>query len=182
MVISNLDGINCTSKRQTCVARKKREKMRKRKSWLIVKRVIFITNKNTELSPSDRRKAIRIWRKQSSIIETILVLIPNTDSIACRSADPKRLPRLGTKKKCFFSFSLSRQLPYIIDGYPYFSFFSRVLRNSTPRFVGPSVGLSVGPSVTLYLFKFFMVFGLTDPAPVIKWPQIRPLSTRTRLG
>ena len=27
--------------------------------------------------------------------------------------------------------------------------FSRVLRNSTPRFVGPSVGLSVGPSVGL---------------------------------
>ena len=25
--------------------------------------------------------------------------------------------------------------------------FSRVLRDSTPRFVGPSVGLSVGPSV-----------------------------------
>ena len=30
--------------------------------------------------------------------------------------------------------------------------FSRVLRDSTPRFVGPSVGPSVHPSVTLYFF------------------------------
>ena len=46
--------------------------------------------------------------------------------------------------------------------------FSRVLRDSTPRFVGPSVGPSVrpsiGPSVTLYFFGVFMVFGLTAPA------------------
>ena len=46
--------------------------------------------------------------------------------------------------------------------------FSRVLRDSTPHFVSPSVGPSV--------------FGLTAPAKIIKWPQIQPLPTRTRLG
>ena len=46
--------------------------------------------------------------------------------------------------------------------------FSRVLRVSTPRFVGPSVGLSVGPSVTLYFFGVFAVSGLTAPAQMIK--------------
>ena len=34
------------------------------------------------------------------------------------------------------------------------SFFSRVLRDSTPRFVSPSVRPSVGPSVTLLFFGF----------------------------
>ena len=33
--------------------------------------------------------------------------------------------------------------------------FSRVLRDSTPRFVGRSVGLSVGWSVTFYFFYEF---------------------------
>ena len=42
--------------------------------------------------------------------------------------------------------------------------FSRVLRDSSPRFVGPSVG----PSVTLYFFWVFAFFGLTAPAQVIK--------------
>ena len=54
--------------------------------------------------------------------------------------------------------------------------FSRVLRDSTTRFVGPSVGPSVRPSVgpsvrpsvTLYFFWFFAVYGLTAPAQVIK--------------
>ena len=41
--------------------------------------------------------------------------------------------------------------------------FSRVLRDSTPHFVGPSVG----PSVTIYFFCFFAVFGLTAPAQMI---------------
>ena len=49
--------------------------------------------------------------------------------------------------------------------------YSRVLRDSTPRFVGPSVRRSVGPSVGpshfTFLF-FFAVFGLTAPARVIK--------------
>ena len=45
--------------------------------------------------------------------------------------------------------------------------FSRVLRNSTPRFVGPSVRPSVRPSVTLYFFGGFAVFGLSDPAQMI---------------
>ena len=50
-------------------------------------------------------------------------------------------------------------------------FFSRVLSDSTSRFVGPSVGpsvrLSVGPSVTLYFSWVFAVFGLTAPAQMI---------------
>ena len=41
--------------------------------------------------------------------------------------------------------------------------FIRVLRDSTPRFVGPSVR----PSVTLYFFWVFAVFGLTAPAQMI---------------
>ena len=53
--------------------------------------------------------------------------------------------------------------------------FSPVLRDSTPRFVGPSVGpsvrRSVGPSVrrsvTLYFFGVFAVFGFTALAQVI---------------
>ena len=54
------------------------------------------------------------------------------------------------------------------------SIFSRVLRDSTTRFVGPSVRPSVGPSVrpsvTLYFFWFFAVFGLTAPAQMMEWP------------
>ena len=49
--------------------------------------------------------------------------------------------------------------------------FSRVLRDSTPRFVGRSVGPSVrrtvGPSVTLYFFGVNGVFGLTAPAQML---------------
>ena len=64
--------------------------------------------------------------------------------------------------------------------------FSSVLRDSTPRFVGPLVCPSVGPlvrrSITLYFFWVLAVFGLTAPAQMIKWPQMRPLPTRTRLG
>ena len=59
---------------------------------------------------------------------------------------------------------------------------SRLLRDSTPLFVGPSVGPLVHPSVTLYFFWVVAVFGLTAPAQVIKCPQIWPLPTRTRLG
>ena len=50
--------------------------------------------------------------------------------------------------------------------------FSRVLRDSTTRFVGPSVrrsvGPSVGPSVTLYFFRVFAVFGITAPAQMME--------------
>ena len=57
--------------------------------------------------------------------------------------------------------------------------FSRVLHDSTPRFVGPSVGpsvcQSVGPSVRplvllshFTFFSVFAVFGLTAPAQMIK--------------
>ena len=50
--------------------------------------------------------------------------------------------------------------------------FSRVLCDSTPRFVGPSVdpsigqsvGLSVRPSLTLYFFGVNVGFGLLAPA------------------
>ena len=67
--------------------------------------------------------------------------------------------------------------------------FSRVLHDSTTRFVGPSVRQSVRwsirrsvrPSVTLYFFWVFGVFGLTAPAQMMEWPQIWPLPTRTRL-
>ena len=48
-----------------------------------------------------------------------------------------------------------------------------------------SVRWSIGSSVTLYFFCFFVffaVFDLTAPAQVIKWPQIWPPPTRTRLG
>ena len=43
-------------------------------------------------------------------------------------------------------------------------FFSRVLRYPTPRFVGQSVGPSVCPSH----LTFFVAFGLTVPAQMIK--------------
>ena len=50
--------------------------------------------------------------------------------------------------------------------------FSRVLRDSTTRFVGPSVHPSVSPSVrrsvTLYFFWVFAVFGLTAHAQMIE--------------
>ena len=42
--------------------------------------------------------------------------------------------------------------------------FSRVLRDSTPRFVGPSVR----PSITFYFFGVFAVFDLTAPVQMIK--------------
>ena len=45
--------------------------------------------------------------------------------------------------------------------------FSRELRDSTPRFVGPSVRPSVRPSVTLYFFWVFGIFGFTAPAQMI---------------
>ena len=66
--------------------------------------------------------------------------------------------------------------------FPLSRIFSHVLRDSTPRFVGPSVRRSVRPSVTLYFFCVFTVFGLTAPAQMIWWPQLWPLPTRTRLG
>ena len=47
--------------------------------------------------------------------------------------------------------------------------FSRVLRDATPRFVGPSVGPSVRLSVCpSFALNFFAVFGLTAPAQMIK--------------
>ena len=82
--------------------------------------------------------------------------------------------------------------------------FSRVLRDSTTRFVGSSVSPSVRRSVGLFVrpsvrrsirpsirqsvrpshFTFFgfAVFGLTARAQMIEWPQIQPLPTRMRLG
>ena len=42
-------------------------------------------------------------------------------------------------------------------------FFSRVLRDSTPRYVGPSVGWSVGRS-PFYFFGAFELFEHTAPA------------------
>ena len=43
------------------------------------------------------------------------------------------------------------------------SFFSRVLRNSTPHYVSPLVGRSVGRSVGWSPFYFFGVFELLEP-------------------
>ena len=68
--------------------------------------------------------------------------------------------------------------------------FSRELRDSSTRFVGPSVGPSVCPSIrpsirhTLLFFVlfFFAAFGLTAPAQMIRQPKIQPLPTRTQLG
>ena len=54
-----------------------------------------------------------------------------------------------------------------------------MLRDSTTRFVGPSVRWSIRPSVTLYFFGVFMVFGLTAPAQMIWRPWLWPLPTRT---
>ena len=68
--------------------------------------------------------------------------------------------------------------------------FNRVLCDSTPRFVAPSVCPSVRTSVrphvrisvTFYIFFFvFAVFGLTASAQMIKWPQKQVLPTRMRL-
>ena len=58
------------------------------------------------------------------------------------------------------------------NGIPLSLLFSRVLRDSTPRFVGPSVRpsvrRSVGPSVRqTLLFFVFAVFGLTAPAQMV---------------
>ena len=56
------------------------------------------------------------------------------------------------------------------------------LCRSVRQSVGPSVRLSVRPSVTLYFFGVYGVFGYTAPAQMLHWPQIWPLPTRTRLG
>ena len=49
------------------------------------------------------------------------------------------------------------------------SVFSRVLRNSTPRFVGPTDRRSVSPLVRhTLLFWVFVVFALTTPAQMVK--------------
>ena len=42
--------------------------------------------------------------------------------------------------------------------------FSCVLRDSTPRYVGPSVGRSVGP---FYFFRVFELFEHTAPAQML---------------
>ena len=47
------------------------------------------------------------------------------------------------------------------------SIYSRVSRDSTPRFVCPSVGRSDGPSFFTF-FHVFAVFGLTAPAQMLK--------------
>ena len=46
--------------------------------------------------------------------------------------------------------------------------FSRVLRDSTPRLVGPSVHPLVCRSVTLYFFGVSAVYGVTAPAQFLK--------------
>ena len=77
----------------------------------------------------------------------------------------------------FYSIIFINPSPPLLSSFFFFFFillllFSRVLRDSTPRFVGPSVrrsvGPSVGPSVTLYFFWVFAVFGLTAPAQMME--------------
>ena len=63
-----------------------------------------------------------------------------------------------------------------------FLILSRVLLDSTPRFVSPSVYRSIRPSVRHTDFLGFAVFGLTAPAQMIKWLPIQRLPTHTRLG
>ena len=65
--------------------------------------------------------------------------------------------------------------------------FSRVPRDSTLCFVGPSVHPSVFQSVcqSVHHTLFFFIsafFGLTAPAQMIKLPQIQPLPTRRVSG
>ena len=50
----------------------------------------------------------------------------------------------------------------------YETVFSRVLRDFSTGFVGPSVRPAVRRSVTLNIFRFFAVFGLTAPAQMVK--------------
>ena len=54
--------------------------------------------------------------------------------------------------------------------------FGRVLRDSTPRFVGRSVCWSH------FSFSRFLFFDPTAPAQMVLWPQIWPLPTRTRVA
>ena len=51
-----------------------------------------------------------------------------------------------------------------------YTLFSRVLRDSTTRFVGPSVRRPIDLSIrhSHYFFWVFEVFGLTAPAQMIK--------------
>ena len=69
---------------------------------------------------------------------------------------------------CIFTTQSSRLTNGLYMPAPSFAVFSRVLRDSTLRFVGPSVRRSVRPSVTLYFFWVFAVFGLTAPAQMMK--------------
>ena len=124
---------------------------------------------------------------------------------------------LSRQNRSLFFFSLDSRLPYVLMCFNLllleslliedlrlkisialcciFQVFSRVLRDSTTRFVGlsvgpfvgpsvgPSVGSSVRPSVHPSHFTFFGLLGFLAlaPAQIIRWPQIWPLPTRTRL-
>ena len=81
----------------------------------------------------------------------------------------------GTSFVLFPRFRIPPPFPFISMSI----LFSRVL-----RFFVPSARPSVRPFSICHtlLFFVFAVFGLTAPAQIIKWPQIWPLPTRTRLG
>ena len=133
------------------------------------------------------------------------------DTIATRFDGTRKLSFLFFKTTClsFFFFSSPFDFPFFTilflhfnhSFFPYFfhnffrnffsfyvflfPFFSRVLRDSTPRFVRPSVGRSVGPH-----FTFFIRFTFLTSPLLPKWPSdlkygpcppTRLLPTHTRL-
>ena len=60
--------------------------------------------------------------------------------------------------------SMSSHFSIVLPHHCLHLIFSRVLRDSAPRFVRPSVSWSVGRAVTFYFFSVFTVFGLIAPA------------------
>ena len=69
------------------------------------------------------------------------------------------LPEVGSSFKEIFHVAPFEKNPKL-------NVFSRVLRDSTPRFVGPSVGWSVGRS-PFYFFSVFELFEPTAPAQML---------------
>ena len=92
---------------------------------------------------------------------------------------PIHLNHNSTHRKA--TFNLLYSYIFVLVHYFCLKIFSRVLRDSTLRFVGRSVRPSVRPSVRhTLLFLGFVVFGLTAPAKMINWPQKQPLPTLER--
>ena len=99
----------------------------------------------------------RFLRLADSLLESTRLLITNDKP----NEDLER--QVGPYRYAYWS------VLFYFRQWVHLNFFSRVLRDSTPRFVGPLVHWSVRRSVPLYFFLVFAVFGLTAPALVIKW-------------